>query len=97
MSKIKPLFGRVLLERPLERKSAGGIIIPDEAAMRQASLKAKVVAIGPTAEGVEVGQTVFIGRHAGAWLSEDGNPAQSADTADYYICQDEDILAVIEE
>ena len=96
MSKIKPLFARVLLERPTTRKTAGGIIIPDDSAKRMARLKATVVAVGPTADdSIKIGQTVLIGRHAGDWMSKEGDPANSADNADFYVVQDEDIIAVV--
>ena len=85
--KLKPLFGRVLLERNRVEKIRN-IIIPDSAKDRLASLKCKVLALGPTAEGVEPGQMVLIGRNAGAWLDKGGNPVveepEPGETA-YYI------------
>jgi co-chaperonin GroES (HSP10) len=95
---MQPLFRRVLLERPtLEKK--GAIFIPDSAKMRHATLRCKVIAIGPdvndpefTKTKISVGDEVIIGKHAGAWLDETGNPVDNPETAKFYIIQDEDIL-----
>ena len=92
--RLVPLFGRVLLERNRIEK-INSIIIPDMAKERYASLKCRVISLGPNAEGVEEGQTVLIGRNAGAWLDKDGNPVpQEPEPGEvaYYIVQDEDIL-----
>ena len=78
----------------------GNILLPDSAKERHASLKCNVIALGPTADGVQVGQTVLIGRNAGAWLDKDGNPVPSEPEPGevaYYIVQDEDILCTVED
>lgn len=97
--RLKPLFGRVLLERNRMEK-IGAIILPDSAKERHASLKCKVIALGDNAEGVEEGQTVLIGRNSGAWLDKDGNPVprepEPGEIA-YFIVQDEDILCIVED
>ena len=87
---LQPLFARVLLER--EKMQSASIIIPEAAAQRLASLKCTVVALGPTADGVEVGDTVLIGRYAGDWLDERGRPDEEGR---FFIVQDEDILAKV--
>ena len=96
---LKPLFGRVLLERN-RMEMIGNIILPDIARERHASLKCRVIALGDNAEGVKPGQTVLIGRSAGAWLDKDGNPVpkepEPGEIA-YYIVQDEDILCIVED
>lgn len=99
--KYDPKFGRVLIER--EIKKASGIIIPENAAKRNAPCVGKIVALGETAgwtdtydsncemkpvQTLKVGQQVLFGRHAGAWV--DGEET-------LFICQDQDILAVIKE
>lgn len=107
----RPLFGRVLLERTLLKK-VGSIIIPEEQQKRQAICKGKIVALGETAgwtrsyneqgtekmaRSINVGDTVSFGRHAGTWLdSSYGVAANDKDDAPYFLCQDEDLLAVIE-
>lgn len=101
--KYKPLFGRVLIEREVKSKSNGGIILPD--AKRHARCEGKVIAIGPTAEGVKVGDHVIFGKHAGAWLDNTYSLAKAVtgqvgvkDNEDgtIFICADEDILAIVE-
>lgn len=90
--KMKPLFARVLMHRPLT-KQVGSIIIPDAAQQRHASLKCKVLAVGPTADkSIEVGKWYLIGQHAGTWLDEKGNPVARVEGAEYFIVQDEDLL-----
>ena len=101
MSIYEPKFGRVLIER--EKKKASGIIIPEEAAKRNAPCVGVIVALGETAgwteayaadheakpiQTMKAGDKVLFGRHAGAWI--DGEET-------LFICQDQDILAVIKE
>lgn len=94
---MKPLFARVLLERPkLEKK--GSIIIPEAAQTRHATLKCKVLAKGPTAdESIKVGSYVIIGQHSGAWISAEGAPVPMLEDSDYFIVNDEDILCEVSE
>lgn len=97
--KLKPLFGRVLLERNRVEK-IGNILIPDMAKERHASLKCRVLALGDNADGVKPGDTVLIGRNAGAWLDKDGNPVPSEPEPGevaYFIVQDEDILCIVQD
>lgn len=107
----RPIFGRVLIEREILRK-VGSIIIPESEQKRQALCKGKISALGETAgwtrtwgqDGKEkmmcalkVGDVVSFGRHAGTWLDTTyGIADNTKDDAPYFLCQDEDILAVIE-
>lgn len=105
--KYSPKFGRVLIKREVEEKTKGGIILPENQAKRHAACKGIIVALGETAgwtetyiEGelkpiqtLKVGDEVIFGRHSGAWL--DGTEA--SDDGTLFICQDQDILAVIKE
>jgi len=85
---LKPLFARVVIER--ETLKHGSIIIPEDAGKRNAPAKGVVVAMGPECdESIQVGQSVLFGRYAGDWF-EDGD-------REVYVCQDEDIIAVIED
>lgn len=93
---LRPLFARVLLRRE-QLKSSSSIIIPDSAQERNAPLRGEVVAIGPAAEGVEPGDIVVFGQHAGKWVTPSGRPPSSSDKDALFICQDEDILCVVEE
>lgn len=85
---MRPLFARVLIEREsLQQKTS--ILIPETAAKRNAPAIGKVIAVGPTADkSIEVGARVVFGRHAGDEIEEGGRK--------FWICQDEDILTVIE-
>lgn len=92
--KYSPLFGRVLIRREVEEKR-GSIILPD--AKRHARSEGTIVAIGPTAdESIKVGQKVIFGRHAGAWLDATYTKGADNDDGTLFICQDEDILAIVE-
>ena len=106
----KPVFGRVIIEREVTKKTTGGIIIPDAAAKRNASCVGTIVGLGQTAgwttiynekgeEGVtqvfKVGDKVVFGRHTGAWLDATYSDKGENDDGTLFICQDSDILAVI--
>lgn len=91
---LKPLFARVLLKREKLVK-VGSIYVPDSEQKRQASLKCKVIEVGPTCDkSIQPGMTVIMGQYAGAWLDADG---KAVPDGDYYICCDEDLLAIVDE
>lgn len=86
---IEPLFARVLLKR--EKLKNKSLLIPDDVAIRNASLRCVVLALGPNAdESINVGDDVIIGKFAGTWLDEDG---KAVSDGEYFIVADEDILA----
>ena len=92
--KLRPLHDRVIVKRlEEEKKTAGGIIIPDSAAEKP--LKAEIVAVGPgkiTDDGkrqqpdVKAGDTVLIGKYSGTEVRVDG--------ADLVVLREDDIMAV---
>lgn len=98
-----PLDVRVLVRPdPVEERSKGGIILPDEHREQQkyATVKATLVALGanafaeaksnPDFTAPEPGQRVLIAKYGGIVLTgEDG--------ADYRIMNDEDVIGVITE
>lgn len=90
--KYKPLFARVLIEREVIEQTTSGIILPN--AKKHSKSTGTVIAVGPTVEGVKVGDKVVFGRHAGAWLDQS---SQDKDDGTLFICQDEDILCIVEE
>lgn len=104
--KYKPLFGRVIIERVIETKR-GSVLIPEHLAKRHSRSEGVVVAKGPAAdESIQVGQHVIFGKHAGTWLDNTYSPATTPqgqaglkDNGDgtLFLCQDEDILAIVEE
>ena len=93
--KLRPLHDRVVVKRlEEEKKSAGGIIIPDQAAEKP--LKAEVLAVGPgkrTDDGkvhapdLKIGDTVLIGKYSGTEVKVDGE--------DLVVLREDDILAVV--
>lgn len=85
---MRPLFDFVLIEREqLQAKTS--IIIPENAARRNAPAIGKVIAKGPGADAsINVGARVIFGRHAGDEIEADGKK--------FWITKDVDILAVLE-
>ena len=110
--KYQPKFGRVLIKREVQEK-IGSIYIPESQQKRQAACEGVIIALGETAgwtetytpenerialQTMKVGDRVIFGRHAGAWLdSTQGMKGEENDDGTLFICQDQDILAVIKE
>ncbi|MFT4046343.1 MAG: co-chaperone GroES [Solimonas sp.] len=94
MSKLRPLHDRVIVKRlEEEKKSAGGIIIPDNAAEKPS--KGEILAIGPgkkddngkpVALDVKVGDIVLFGKYSGSEVKVDGQ--------DVLVLREDDIIAV---
>jgi chaperonin GroES len=92
--KLRPLHDRVIVKRlEEEKKTAGGIIIPDQAAEKP--LKAEVVAVGPgkitddgklQAPDIKKGDHVLIGKYSGTEVRVEGE--------DLVVLREDDILAV---
>lgn len=93
---IRPLHDRVVIKRmEEERKTAGGIVIPDTAAEKP--IRGEVMAVGNgkiTESGevrpldVKVGDKVLFGKYAGTEIKIDGE--------ELLVMREEDIMAVIE-
>ncbi len=92
---VKPLEDRIIL-KPMEaeQKTAGGIIIPDNA--KEKPQKGEVIAVGPgktTDKGQKIevslkkGDKVLYGKYSGTEVPIDGQ--------DYLIVRESDILAII--
>lgn len=105
--KYKPLFGRVLIKREVKEK-IGNVLIPDNIQKRHANCDGVVMALGSTADqSIKIGDRVIFGRHAGVWLDATyglvrdpkGNPLGVSDKDDgtMFLCQDEDLLAIVEQ
>lgn len=94
--KLRPLHDRVVVKRvEEEKKSAGGIFIPDSAAEKPQRGKVLAVGKGKTNEqgdlrplDVKVGDTVLFGKYSGSEIKWDGD--------DVLMMREDDILAVIE-
>ena len=95
MFTIKPLHEKVVVERSdAEKKSAGGIVIPDSA--KEKPMRGTVIAVGPgrvldngevKALDVKKGDKVLFGGYAGSEVKLDGK--------DYLIVNESEIFAVI--
>lgn len=102
----RPLFGRVLIKREVANK-IGSLHIPENVAKRHSRCEGVIIATGPTVdETVKVGMRVVFGKHAGTWLDNTYSLAKSTqgqiglkddDNGTLFLCQDEDLLAIIDE
>lgn len=89
--KIKPLADRVLVKQvEAEKKTAGGLYIPDTA--QEKTQQAVVEAVGPGTEKekitVQPGDKILYDKYAGTAIKIDGD--------DYLILKNADIIAIIE-
>ena len=94
-TKIQPLHDRVVIKRiEEENTTAGGIVLPDNAAEKP--VRGEVIAIGtgkPLDNGesrplaVKVGDTVLFGKFSGTEVKLDNN--------DYLVMREEDIMGVL--
>ena len=92
---IRPLHDRIILKRiEDERKTAGGIVIPDTAAEKPS--QGEVIAAGPgktddsgklLAMGVKVGDKILFGKYSGQEFKMDG--------ADYLHMREDDVIGVV--
>jgi chaperonin GroES len=95
--KIRPLNDRILVQRAeKEEKTAGGIIIPDNA--KEKPVKGTIIAVGSgklndagerIALQVKEGDTVLFSKYGGADVRIDGE--------NYLIMREDDVLGVIVE
>jgi chaperonin GroES len=95
-TKIRPLHDRVIVKREEdERKSPGGIVIPDTATEKP--MKGRVIAVGKgkileSGEirplDVKIGDKVLFGKYSGTEVKMDGD--------DVLVMREEDIMAIIE-
>jgi len=93
---IRPLHDRIIVKRmEEERKSPGGIVIPDAAAEKP--IKGEVIAVGngrvlESGEvrplDVKAGDKVLFGKYAGTEVKVDGE--------ELLVMKEDDIMAVIE-
>ena len=95
--KIRPLHDRVLLKRleSADKKTAGGIIIPDTA--KEKPQEGEIIAVGPgkvTDDGrvqpmnVKAGDRVLFGKYAGTDVKMEDQ--------EYIIMREDDILGILE-
>ena len=80
--KLRPLHDRVIVKRVEEEKmSAGGIVIPDNAAEKP--IRGKVLA-----DGNGKGDTVLFGKYSGTEVKVEGE--------ELLVMREDDIMAIIE-
>jgi chaperonin GroES len=94
--KIRPLHDRVIVKRlEEERKTASGIVIPDNAAEKPD--QGQVLSVGPgkrdengkhVAMDVKAGDRVLFGKYAGQTVKVDGE--------ELLVMREEDIMGVVE-
>jgi chaperonin GroES len=94
--KIRPLHDRVIVKREdEERKSPGGIVIPDTAAEKP--IRGKIIAVGKgkilengsiRPLDLKVGDKILFGKYGGTEVKVDGE--------DLLVMREEDVMAVIE-
>ena len=93
--KIRPLHDRVIVKRlDQERKTASGIVIPDNAAEKPD--QGEIIAVGPGKRDengklitldVKVGDKVIYGQYSGSAYKQDG--------IEYKIIKEDDVLAIL--
>ncbi len=93
--KLRPLNDRIVVKRlEEERKTAGGIVIPDTAAEKPSM--GEVIAVGPgkkddsgktIAMSVKVGDKVLFGKYSGQEFKMDGQ--------DYLHMREDDVIGII--
>ena len=93
--KIRPLHDRVIVKREdEERKSPGGIVIPDTAAEKP--IRGKIIAVGKgkilengqvRPLDLKVGDHILFGKYGGTEVTVDGEK--------YLILREDDILGVV--
>ena len=94
--KIRPLHDRVIVKRlEEERKSAGGIVIPDTAAEKPSQGEVVYAGPGKTDDsgkllpmGVKVGEKILFGKYSGQEIKLDGE--------EYIILREDEVLAIME-
>lgn len=95
--KIRPLQDRILVKRlePADKKTAGGIIIPDTA--KEKPQEGEIIAVGPGKVGkdgnmlplgVKAGDKVLFGKYSGNEVK--------IDDVEYIIMREDDILGILE-
>ena len=94
--KLRPLHDRVIVKRlDQERKTASGIVIPDNAAEKPDQGEVLAVGGGKIGDdgkvrplGVKVGDKVLFGKYSGQTVKVDGD--------ELLVMREEDIMAVVE-
>ena len=94
--KIRPLHDRVIVKRiEEERKTPGGIVIPDNAAEKPDQGEVLAIGTGKVMDdgkvrplAVKVGERVLFGKYSGSSVKVDGD--------ELLVLREEDIMGVVE-
>lgn len=86
LTKIIPLFDRVLVKRTKELEQRHGLYLPETA--KEKPQEGVVVSAGINAVHVSEGNTVLFGKYSGSEIE--------IDEQEYLILKEEEILAIIE-
>ena len=85
--KLKPLFDRIIVERcKAESKTAGGIIIPDNA--KEKPIEGIVIAVGKQVKDIKKGEKILFSKFTGSEVKDDNKI--------YLIMRELDVLGVVE-
>lgn len=96
---LQPVFSRIIVKRKEEVKEEdikkiGSIFVPEVLQEdRKRELESKrategvVLAVGPEAEFIREGDTVFFGKYSGAEIERNGEK--------FLVCNEEDIIAIV--
>lgn len=91
MSQYQVLGERVLVKREVSVKSAGSLLVPDEAKKSgQLCLKGQVIAVGSKVEHLKVNDVVFFSNYAGQFLQLE----DSFDEPELVVMREDEVLAV---
>lgn len=83
---LKPLADRIVVEKvEAEKKTSGGIIIPEQISEKPAI--GKVLSIGKDVKELKEGDTVYFGKYAGSEVK--------VDEKSLLVLKEEEILAVL--
>lgn len=84
---MRPLRNLILINpEKMEKKSKGGIFIPDSVRKKHQAKKGKVIEIGEEVDPeVEVGDTVLFGKYAGFDIEHENK--------DYVLVEDKEVMA----
>jgi len=91
MSEYQVLGEMILVKKENVKKSAGSLLVPDEARKSgQLCLKGKVVSVGTKVQDVHVGDVVFFSNYAGQYLQLE----DSFDEPDLVVMREDEVLAI---
>jgi chaperonin GroES len=92
---ITPLGSRILVEREKEKKTAGGIIVPED--QQDHALCGVVVATGAGAELLSVGDRVMFARYSGREVQYDLPMRFSSKCLAIYLMDESDVTCLMHE